>query len=69
MSGKNVNSEDKKIKKVISTKTKKVFNIDEIDVHKILISKKNHMVQISQLNISLDIVMMLLDHYVYNFLK
>ena len=46
-------------------KNNKVFKIDEIDVDKILVSKKNHMVQISQLNISLDIMMMIvLDHYV-----
>ena len=40
------------------------FKIDEIDVNKILVSKKSHMVQISLSNISLDIMMMmLLDHY------
>ena len=33
------NFEDKKSEKVISTKTKKVFKIDEIDVNKILVSK------------------------------
>ena len=64
MSRKNINCEDKKIKKSDFYKNKKEFDIDEINVDKILISKKNHMVQISQLNISLDIVMMLLDHYV-----
>ena len=46
-------------------KNNKVFKIDEIDVDKILVSKKNHMVQIRQLNISLAIMMMIvLDHYV-----
>ena len=33
------NFEDKKSEKVISTKTKKVFKIDEIGVNKILVSK------------------------------
>ena len=65
MSGKNINFEDKKIKKVIFTKTKKVFKINDIDLDKILVSKKSHMAQISQLNILLHTMMMiLLDHYV-----
>ena len=42
MSGKNMNFKDKKIKviKVIFTKTKKTFNIDEIGVDKILVPKR-----------------------------
>ena len=53
----------KSFKKVIFTQ-KKLFKIDDIDSNKILVSKKNHMAQISQLNISMDIVaMMLLDLY------
>ena len=40
MSTKNINFDDKKIKKVTFTKKKKVFQIDDIDVNKILISKK-----------------------------
>ena len=60
----------KKIKKSDFYKNKKVFKIDEIDADKILVSKIEPYVQISQLNISLDIMMMmLLDHYVWNFLK
>ena len=40
-------------KKRFLKKNKRLFKIDEIEVDKILVSKKNHMVQISQLNISL----------------
>ena len=40
MSGKNINFEDKKIKKSEFDKNKKVFQIDNIDVNKILVSKK-----------------------------
>ena len=42
MIGNSINFNNKKIKKVTSpiTKTKKIFNIDDIDVNKILVSKK-----------------------------
>ena len=40
MSGKNINFEDKKTKKGESYKNKKINIIDDIDVNKILISKK-----------------------------
>ena len=40
MSRKNINFDDKKIKKVNFTKTKKVFQIDHVDTNKILVSKK-----------------------------
>ena len=40
MSGKNINFEDKKIKKSDFYKNKKIKSIDDIDVNKILISKK-----------------------------
>ena len=40
MSTKNINSDDKKIKKTKFYKNKKVFQIDDIDVNKILVSKK-----------------------------
>ena len=63
MSGKKINFEDKRIKKSDLHKRKKVFKIDEINVDKILVLKRNHMVQISQLNILLDVMLvMLLDH-------
>ena len=40
MSGKNVNSDDKMIKRSDFYKNKKVFQIDNIDVNKILVSKE-----------------------------
>ena len=39
MNTKNIYFDDKKIKKVLFTKTKKKFQIDGIDVNKILVSK------------------------------
>ena len=70
MSGKSINFDDKKINKSNFYKNKKLFSLNDIDVNKILVSKKIHMVQKIHLNISLDIMMvMLLDHYVYYFLK
>ena len=65
MSGKNINFDDKKIKKSDFYKNKKLNSIDDIDVNEILVSKKNHMAQIIHLNTLLDaMIMMLLDHYV-----
>ena len=40
MSGKNINFDDKKIKKSEFYKNKKLNNINDIDVDKILVSKK-----------------------------
>ena len=40
MSGKNINFNDKKIKKSISYKNKKIYSTDDIDVNNILVSKK-----------------------------
>ena len=40
MSGKNINFENIKINKSNSYKNKNTFNIDDVDVNKILISKK-----------------------------
>ena len=40
MSEKNINFDDKKINKSNSYKNKKTFNIDDVDVNKILIFKK-----------------------------
>ena len=57
MSGKNINIDDKKIKKSNFYKNKKVTKIDDIDVNKILVSKKEpYRTKI--------MIMMLLDHYV-----
>ena len=40
MSGKSINFDDKKINKRNSYKNKKLFNIHDLDVNKILVSKK-----------------------------
>ena len=40
MSGKSINFDDKKINKSIFYKNKKLFNLNDIDVNKILVSKK-----------------------------
>ena len=62
-----MNFDNKNIKKSgFYNKNKKVLNIDDIDVNKILVSKKKHMVNIIHLNILLSImILMLLDHYIY----
>ena len=63
MSGKSIIFDKKNIKKSNFHKNKKLFTIDDINVDKILVSKKNHMAQISQSDISLDIMTMSLDLY------
>ena len=40
MNGKNINFEDKKINKSTFYKNKKLLNIHDLDVNKILLSKK-----------------------------
>ena len=40
MDGKNINFDDKKIRKSDFYKNKKVFEIDDIDINEILVSKK-----------------------------
>ena len=65
MNTNNINFDDKKIKKKEFYKSKKVFEIDNIDVNKILVSKKSRMVQKMLLNTLSDImIMILIDHYV-----
>ena len=68
MNGNNINFDNKNIKKSdFYNKNKKIFNIDEIDINKILVSKKNNMVNIIHLNTLLGIIIiMLLDHYPYS---
>ena len=73
MSGKNINFDDKKINKSNFYKNKKLFNLDidvnkidfiNIDVNKVLVSKKESYGTKIYLNTSLDIMMvMFLDHY------
>ena len=52
MSGKNINFEDKKINVYKSNvyKNKKLFKIEKIDIDKIFVSKKTHVVQKIHLN-------------------
>ena len=71
MNGKSINFDNKNIKKSdFYNKNKKIFNIDDIDVNKILVSKKNNMVNIIHLNTLLGImIMVLLGHYIYGFHK
>ena len=40
MSGKNISFDDKKINKIVFYKNKKLFKIEDIDINKILVSKK-----------------------------
>ena len=64
MSGKNINFNDKKIKKTIFYKNKAINNIEEIDVNNILVYKKNHMVIKTHLNtLSETLIMIILYHY------
>ena len=65
MSGKNINFEDKKIKKSVFYKNKKVFQIDDVDANKIFVSNKEPYCTKIHLNTLLDIMIMtLLEHYV-----
>ena len=46
-------------------KNKKLSKVVDIDISKILVSKKNHIVEKAHLNTLFDIMMMVsLDHYV-----
>ena len=66
MNGKNINLNDKIIKKsdFYNNKNKIIFNIDDIDVNKILVSKKEQYGNIIHLNTLVGVmIMMLLDHY------
>ena len=65
MSGKSINFDDKKINKSNFYKNRKLFNLNDIDTNKILVSKKESYGTKIHLNTSLDItMMMLLGHYV-----
>ena len=67
MSENSINLNNKKIKKSDFYKNKKIFNKDDIDVNKILVSKKE---TYGKYNSFLGIMtMMLLDHYIYFFHK
>ena len=62
MNTKNINFDNKKISKNDFYKNK-LFQIDDIDINKILVSKKEPLAQRMHLNTLLDTTMMLLDHY------
>ena len=65
MSEKSVNFDGKKINKSNFFKHKKLFKKEDVDVNKILVSKKNHMIKKAHLKALLDIlIMMTLDLYV-----
>ena len=65
MSGKNINFNDKKIKKSTFYKNKTINDIEDINVNNILVSKKNHMVTKTHLNTLLDtMIVILLDQHV-----
>ena len=65
MGGKSVSFGGKNIKKCDFYKNKKIFKTDDIDIDKILVSKKEDYGVKSQLNTSLDIMItMSLDDYV-----
>ena len=65
MSGKNINFDDKKIKKSTFYKNKTINTIENIDVNNILVSKKKHMITKIHLNTLLDkMIIILLDSYV-----
>ena len=67
MNGKSINFEDKKINKSTFCKNKKLFDIHDLDVNKILVSKKesygtrNSFKYFTLLDM---MMMMLLGHYV-----
>ena len=67
MSGNNITFDNKKIKKsdFYNNTNKKIFNINNIDVDKILVSKKEKYGKYNSLNTLLGIIIMtLLDHYI-----
>ena len=66
MNGKNVNFDNKNIKKSdFKNKNKKIVNIDDIDVNKILVSKKINTVNIIRLNTLLGIMIMVTIIFIY----
>ena len=65
MSAKSINFGDKKINKSNFYKNKKLFNIHDLDVNKILVSKKESYGTINSSKYFMDIMMMMsLDLYV-----
>ena len=70
MSGKNINFDDKEIKRSSFYKNKKVNNIEDIDINIYWFLKRSHTVQKILTNTLSDTMIMLtLDHYVLSFHK
>ena len=64
MSGKNINFNDKKIKKSTFYKNKRIYSTDNIDVNNILVSKKERYGTKNSVNTFSDtMIMIILDHY------
>ena len=64
MRGKNINFDDKKIKRSSFHKNKKINNSEDIDVNNILVSKKEpYGTKILLNTLSDTMIMILLDHY------
>ena len=65
MSGRNINFDDKKIKRSSFYKNKKINNIEDIDVNNILVSKKGpYGTKNSHKYFIGTMIMIILDHYV-----
>ena len=71
MNEKSINFSNKNINKSdFYNKSKKIFNVDDTDVNKILVSKKGKTANITHLNTLMGIMIMkLLDHYICLFHK
>ena len=69
MSEKTINFGDKKINKKDFCNNKKQFNIKDIDINKILISKPESYNKSNAKNTLLDITIRLLVHYIYFYQK
>ena len=71
MNGNSINFDNKNIEKSeFYNKNKKIFNIDEIDVNKILVSKKEQYGKYNSFKYFIGYnIMMLLDHNIYLFHK
>ena len=69
MNGKNINFDSKNIKKSdFYNKNKKIFIMDDIDVNKILASKKEQSGKYNSSKYFIGyMIMVLLDHYIYFF--
>ena len=69
MKGKKINFDNKNIKKSdFYNKNKKIFIIDDIDVNKILASKKEQSGKYNSSKYFIGyMIMVLLDHYIYFF--